>query len=74
MNMEQNYNTEQPEGGVPIRMWTRGVPVEDEAKQQLANAAHRPVAAAGDRDEDGGGGGDDEGHGGRSGAVGKRAL
>jgi len=38
-----NYNTEQPEGGVPIKMWTRGVPVEDEAKQQLANAARLPV-------------------------------
>lgn len=28
-----NYNIEQPEGGVPIKMWTRGVPVEGEAKQ-----------------------------------------
>ena len=41
--MEQNYNTEQPEGGVPIKMWTRGVPVEDEAKKQLANAARLPI-------------------------------
>ena len=38
-----NYNTEQPEGGVPIKMWTRGVPVEDEAKQQLANTARLPI-------------------------------
>jgi tRNA-splicing ligase RtcB len=38
-----NYNTEQPEGGVPIKMWTRGVPVEGEAKKQLANAARLPV-------------------------------
>jgi len=38
-----NYNTEQPEGGVPIKMWTRGVPVEDEAKKQLANAARLPI-------------------------------
>ena len=38
-----NYNIEQPEGGVPIKMWTRGVPVESEAKQQLANAARLPV-------------------------------
>jgi tRNA-splicing ligase RtcB len=43
MNMEQTYNTEQPEGGVPIKMWTRGVPVEDGAKQQLANAARLPI-------------------------------
>jgi tRNA-splicing ligase RtcB len=43
MNVEQNYNTEQPEGGVPIKMWTRGVPVEDEAKKQLANAARLPI-------------------------------
>ncbi len=38
-----NYNTEQPEGGVPIKMWTRGVPVEDEARQQLANTARLPI-------------------------------
>jgi tRNA-splicing ligase RtcB (3'-phosphate/5'-hydroxy nucleic acid ligase) len=43
MKMETNYITEQPEGGVPIKMWTRGVPVEDEAKQQLANAARLPI-------------------------------
>jgi tRNA-splicing ligase RtcB (3'-phosphate/5'-hydroxy nucleic acid ligase) len=30
-------------GGVPIKMWTRGVPVEDEAKRQLANAARLPI-------------------------------
>jgi tRNA-splicing ligase RtcB (3'-phosphate/5'-hydroxy nucleic acid ligase) len=42
-NMQTNYITEQPEGGVPIKMWTRGVPVEDEAKQQLANAARLPI-------------------------------
>jgi tRNA-splicing ligase RtcB (3'-phosphate/5'-hydroxy nucleic acid ligase) len=38
-----NYQLEQPEGGVPIKMWTQGVPVEDEAKQQLANAARLPI-------------------------------
>ena len=38
-----HYNTEQPEGGVPIKMWTRGVPVEDEAKKQLANTARLPI-------------------------------
>ena len=37
------YDTEHPEGGVPIKMWTRGVPVEDEAKKQLFNAARLPI-------------------------------
>ena len=40
---DKPYITEQPTGGVPIKMWTRGVPVEDEAKQQLANAARLPI-------------------------------
>lgn len=30
-------------GGVPIRMWTRGVPVENAAREQLANAARLPI-------------------------------
>jgi tRNA-splicing ligase RtcB len=34
---------EEVPGGVPIKMWTRGVPVEDEARRQLANAARLPV-------------------------------
>lgn len=38
-----NYKTEQPEGGVPIKMWTNGVPVEPEAMQQLSNAAKLPI-------------------------------
>ncbi|MBB4613384.1 RtcB family protein [Novosphingobium taihuense] len=29
-------------GGVPIKMWTRGVPVEDEARAQLMRAAQMP--------------------------------
>jgi tRNA-splicing ligase RtcB len=41
--MEQNYDIEQVAGGVPVKMWTRGVPVEDEARKQLANAARLPV-------------------------------
>src|ERR1700704_2002109 len=41
--MEQNYTTEHPDGGVPVKMWTRGVPVEDEAKRQLTNAARLPI-------------------------------
>jgi tRNA-splicing ligase RtcB len=30
------------EGGVPIKMWTRGVPVDDKARDQLARAAQMP--------------------------------
>ncbi|WP_421837457.1 RtcB family protein [Novosphingobium sp.] len=29
-------------GGVPIKMWTRGVPVDDKAREQLARAAKMP--------------------------------
>ncbi|OWQ90530.1 RNA-splicing ligase RtcB [Roseateles aquatilis] len=38
-----NYNQMDVPGGVPVKMWTRGVPVEDEARQQLSNAARLPV-------------------------------
>lgn len=38
-----NYNVEQQEGAVPIKMWTKGVPVEDEARKQLSNAAQLPI-------------------------------
>jgi tRNA-splicing ligase RtcB len=31
-----------PPGGHPVKMWTRGVPVEPEAKEQLANLARLP--------------------------------
>jgi len=41
--METNYIEEAVPGGVPVKMWTRGVPVEDEAKRQLTNAARLPV-------------------------------
>ena len=41
--MECNYLQEDTSGGVPIKMWTRGVPVEDEAKRQLTNAARLPI-------------------------------
>ncbi|WP_209346862.1 RtcB family protein [Pontixanthobacter sp. CEM42] len=40
--MEQTYEFEQHEGGSPIKMWTRGVPVDDGAKRQLAKAAQMP--------------------------------
>jgi tRNA-splicing ligase RtcB len=39
----QNYNVEEIAGGVPVKMWTKGVPVEDDAKRQLANAARLPI-------------------------------
>ncbi len=41
--MEQNYNIQDIPGGVPVKMWTRGVPVEEAAKNQLANAARLPI-------------------------------
>lgn len=41
--METNHIHEDVGGGVPLKMWTRGVPVEDEAKRQLANAARLPI-------------------------------
>jgi tRNA-splicing ligase RtcB (3'-phosphate/5'-hydroxy nucleic acid ligase) len=38
----ENYNTMNVEGGRPVKMWTHGVPVEDQARQQLANTARLP--------------------------------
>jgi tRNA-splicing ligase RtcB len=38
-----NYNELQVEGGVPVKMWTQGVPVEAEAQKQLSNAAKLPI-------------------------------
>src|SRR5436309_2503371 len=50
MSSERSYDVIQPEGGVPIKAWTRGVPIEEAAARQLANVArlpfiHRWVAA-----------------------------
>jgi tRNA-splicing ligase RtcB (3'-phosphate/5'-hydroxy nucleic acid ligase) len=42
MANNQNYEVFQPEHGAPIKAWTRGVPVEEEAKQQLRNIASLP--------------------------------
>ena len=36
------YEFQDVQGGVPIKMWTRGVPVEDEARAQLSRAAKMP--------------------------------
>jgi len=41
--IEANYIEEEVPGGVPVKMWTRGVPIEDEAKRQLTNAARLPI-------------------------------
>jgi len=38
----KNYN-EIETATVPIKMWTKGVPVEDEAQKQLLNAAKLPI-------------------------------
>ncbi len=39
---ETTYNVIAPEKGVPIKAWTKGVPLEDQARQQLTNAAQLP--------------------------------
>ena len=41
MSAEQ-HQTMQVKGGHPIKMWTRGVPVEEEAKAQLVKTARLP--------------------------------
>jgi tRNA-splicing ligase RtcB len=38
----ENYEVMQVEDGRHIKMWTKGVPVEESAKQQLANTARMP--------------------------------
>jgi tRNA-splicing ligase RtcB len=43
MSQELNYNQLDVADGVPVKMWTKGVPVEAEAQQQLANAARLPI-------------------------------
>jgi hypothetical protein len=39
------YDVMAREGGVPVKMWTRGVPVEDEARDQLSRAAQMPLSS-----------------------------
>jgi tRNA-splicing ligase RtcB len=39
---KEHFELMQADGAKPVKMWTRGVPVEDEAKQQLANTARMP--------------------------------
>jgi tRNA-splicing ligase RtcB len=38
----ENYELMSAEGSAPVKMWTGGVPVEKEAKAQLANTAKMP--------------------------------
>jgi tRNA-splicing ligase RtcB len=40
--MNTAYETMNVEGGSHVKMWTRGVPVEDQAREQLANTAKMP--------------------------------
>jgi tRNA-splicing ligase RtcB len=39
---ETTYNVITPEKGVPIKAWTKGVPLEDAARTQLTNVAQLP--------------------------------
>ncbi|HEU4734124.1 MAG TPA: RtcB family protein [Kofleriaceae bacterium] len=38
-----SYDQLETDGGVPIKAWTRGVPIEDAARRQLENVAKLPV-------------------------------
>src|SRR6201998_863171 len=42
MGEEKTYNVIATEKGVPIKAWTRGVPLEDQARAQLLNVAQLP--------------------------------
>jgi tRNA-splicing ligase RtcB len=39
---DRNYEVMNVPGGAPVKLWTRGVPVEDEAREQLARTARLP--------------------------------
>ncbi|WP_260929099.1 RtcB family protein [Novosphingobium sp. 9] len=39
---DTSFELRQVKGGVPVKMWTRGVPVDDKAHDQLARAAKMP--------------------------------
>jgi len=38
----EHHDVIQPPGGRPIKLWTRGVPVEEDARRQLSNIAQLP--------------------------------
>lgn len=39
---DATYNVIVPEKGLPIKAWTKGVQLEDQARQQLLNVAQLP--------------------------------
>src|SRR5258708_15975979 len=39
---DSTYNVMKPDKGVPIKAWTKGVPVEEAAQKQLLNVAQLP--------------------------------
>src|SRR5881409_1233311 len=39
---EQSFEYMAVQGGAPVKMWTRGVPVDDKARDQLSRAAKMP--------------------------------
>src|SRR6266699_6107020 len=39
---DETYNVIVPEKGAPIKAWTKGVQLEDQARQQLLNVAQLP--------------------------------
>ena len=44
MTLEQtSYIEEQVDNGVPLKLWVKGVPIEEDAKKQLALAAQLPI-------------------------------
>src|SRR5574343_2017319 len=40
--MEKHYNLLEVTNGKPIKLWTQGVPVEEDARKQLINTAKMP--------------------------------
>src|SRR5215468_4262350 len=42
MTKHNDYDVMAPEHGAPVKMWTRGVPVDGQSKQQLLNTASMP--------------------------------
>src|SRR5690554_526620 len=43
LRVMDSHEIERVPGGVPLKLWTRGVPVEAAARAQLANAARLPI-------------------------------
>ena len=43
---QTTYEYQDVPGGSPVKMWTRGVPVDDKAREQLSRAAKMPFSRA----------------------------